>query len=260
MNELIQNITGYPAGTAASTMSLLTVVSFVLIAVGLVFLARRNDLGWWVVMLGYFAGPIAISLYPGQSNLWTLLGAFPLFACAAIGMYGFSRSELAGRFTRRVHNQRFSVVAVIALLALAFVLALLQFGQALTEPKVLFGEGMLVPWLSYGFTALIAAGFVGIGFGGRWAWFFPLVGSLGLALYTATHPASRPDLGLFVYLFAYVVVLITSVYGFFAWGSPVPDAAESAADQGEDEAEPTPSGTEIDDAEGVTEGPSSGKN
>jgi hypothetical protein len=158
-------------------------------------------------------------------------------------MYGFSRFDLAGRFTRRVENRRFSVVAVIALLILAGILALLQFGQALTSPKVLFGEGMLVPWLSYGFTALIAAGFVGIGFGGRWAWFFPAAGALGLALYTATHPASRPDLGLFVYLFAYVVVLITSVYGFFAWGSPLP-AATTAEEDGSDAA------TEDDDATG----------
>jgi hypothetical protein len=243
LNQLIENITGYTAGTPASTMSLLTVASFVIIAVGQVFLARRNDLGWWVLMLGFFVGPVAISLYPGQSNLWTLMGALPLFACAAVGMYGFSRSELVGRFTRRVHNQRFSVVSTIGLLILAFVLTLLQFGQSLTSPKVIFSADMLVPWLSYGFTALIAAGFVGIGFGARWAWFFPALGSLGLAVYTATHPAQRPDVGLFVYLFAYVLVLLTSLYGVLAWGSSLP--AKSADAEGDAEAEP------VDEASGI---------
>ncbi|MGO2633957.1 MAG: hypothetical protein ACTH9H_09415 [Galactobacter sp.] len=284
MNDLIQNITGFAAGDFRATAQLLTLASFLLISVGLVFLARRNDLGWWVVMLGYFAGPIALSLYPGQSDLWTLLGAFPLFACAAVGMFGFSRSELAGRFTRRVQDQRFSVVAVIALLVLAFVLALLQFGQLLTSPKLLFSENMLVWWLNNAFTALIAAGFVGIGFGGRWAWFFPALGATGLAVYTATYPAERPDVGLFVYLFAYVVVLLTSLYGFFAWRTPVPaaasvpttesdddesaipadDAASAAAldapQEGDAGAEAAPSGIEHDAGTGVTEAPSNGTN
>lgn len=240
MNQLIENITSHPAGDPAANAMLMTMASLLLISVGQILLARRNDLGWWVVMLGYFAGPVAIALYPGMSDYWLLLGALAQFACAAVGLYGFSRSELVGRFTRRVHHQRFSVMALLGLLVLTLVVGVLQFGQALTSPKALFVEGSLTPWLNVIFSALIAVAFVGIGFGARWAWFLSAVGGAGQVALTAAQPvlagAGEP---LFVLLLAFVLVLLTALYGFFAWGAPLPQKPTSDTEPDtEQDAEP----------------------
>ena len=236
MNSLIQSITGADAFSYTANVLLLTMASSVLIAVAQVFLARRNDLGWWFAMLGIFAGPLFIALYPGVNDYWLLLGAVPQLAAAAIGLYGFSRAPLRGRFTRRLPVANFSVMALVGLLLFTGVVALLQFGQALTKPQVLFGPGTLTPWANFLCTAAISAAFIGIGFCARWAWFLSAAGGLGLAVLTAAQPMlSGSDKPLFVLLLSYVLVLVTAVFGYVSWLRPLP--AEPAADDEDAEVE-----------------------
>lgn len=254
VNDLIQSITGADAFSYTANVLLLTMVSSVLIAVGQVFLARRNDLGWWFVMLGLFAGPLFIALYPGMNDYWLLLGALPQFVAAAIGLYGFSRHPLKGRFTRRVPLASFSVVAVLGLLLFTAVVGLLQFGQALTKPQVLFGPGTLTPWINFLCTAAISAAFIGIGFGARWAWWFSALGGLGLAGLTTAQPAlSGADRPLFVLLLSYVLVLVTALFGYFTWLRPVAaadaDAPGDAVDEADAKATSVPDDAVSDDAE-----------
>lgn len=222
---------------------LLTMLSSLLLAVGIILLARRNDFGWWLVMLGYFANPLVAALYPGQNDYWLLLGAIPLFICAATAMYGFSRHPLKGRFTRVLAPTQFSVVGLLGLLLLAVALTILQWGHAVTTPQRLFATlsadqmsgPLLTAWLNFFFTALIGASLVGVGFAQRWAWGLTALGGAGLALLTTLQPQlSGSEEPLFGLLLGYVLVVVTAVYAWIAWGTPL--AQTSGEDTSEDSA------------------------
>lgn len=239
MNDLIQSLTGNEAGSSQANIMLLTMLASLLFAIGNVVLARRNDFGWWLVMLGFFANPLFAALYPGQNDYWLLLGAIPLFACAAIGMYGFSRHRLKGRFTRLIEPTGFSVVGLVASLLLALVLTILQWGQAVTTPQRLFGT--LAPdmingqyatvWLNFLFASIVAVSYLGIGFAQRWAWLLLALGGAGLAALTTLQPTlSGSERPLFGLLLGYVLIFITAVYAWFAWGSPVAVPSEDEAE------------------------------
>lgn len=235
MDQIIQTLTGSAAGTSQATIMLLTIVASLLLAAGNVLLARRNDFGWWVIMLGYFANPLFAALYPGQNDYWLLLGAVPLFICASVAMYGFSRRPLKGRFTRVIAPTQFSVIGLLAVFLLTVALTILQWGHAVTTPQRLFSTlspemltgPMITAWLNFVFTALIAAAYVGIGFAQRWAWGVTALGGAGLALLTTLQPqlsgAPEPLFGL---LLGYVLMVVTSFYAWFAWGTPLPAAAD----------------------------------
>ncbi|WP_394161026.1 hypothetical protein [Galactobacter valiniphilus] len=241
MNDLIMTLTGAEAGTTTATVFLLTMLSSLFLAVGNVFLARRNDLGWWFYLLGVFAGPLFVALYPGQNDYWLLLGAVPQLIAGAVGLWAFSRSGLRGRYTRRVKNAEFSVAALILFVVLVLVVTLLQFGEAITAPRVLFATlsnpGMITPWINALCTALLTVSVAYLGFGARWAWGTLALAGAGLAALTTLQPIiSGSGEPLFALLFGYVLIFITAIYGLIAWGTPVPAAEEDAAEEAEVEA------------------------
>jgi len=253
VNDLIQNLTGAEAGSYTATVFLLTMLSNVLFAVGAGFLSRRNDLGWWVYLLGVFAGPLFVALYPGQNDYWLLLGAVPQLLAGVVGLWAFSRYSLRGRFTRRVENAEFSVAAVVLLVILTFVVTILQFGQTITAPSVLFGSlatsAALTPWLNAVFVALATLSFAYLGFGARWAWLTLALSGAGLAALTTAQPAlTGADRPLFGLLFGYVLLFVAAVYGFLAWRVPLPAAPVA------DAADPVPDDAPADDDAAAEDG------
>jgi hypothetical protein len=247
VNDLIMTLTGAEAGTTTATVFLLTMLSSLFLAVGNVFLARRNDLGWWFYLLGIFAGPLFVALYPGQNDYWLLLGAVPQIIAGALGLWGFSRYSLRGRYTRRVNNAGFSVAALILFVVLVLVVTLLQFGQAITAPRVLFSTlgnpAMLTPWLNALCTGLLTVSVAYLGFGVRWAWGALALAGAGLSALTTLQPLlSGSGEPLFGLLFGYVLIFVTAAYGLLAWGTPVPAAEPEDKQEG-------PSDDELDLAE-----------
>ena len=244
-------LTNQEAGTIPANLLLLTMVSTLMLAVGQIFLARRNDLGWWFILLGFFANPLFAALYPGQNNYWLLTGALPQVAAACIGLYAFSRFPLQGRFTRRIPASGFSWGGFIGLLLLTLVVTVLQWGEALTRPQSLFGtlgqldnSIFLTAWINAFLVSLVASAYIGIGFGQRWAWLMAAIGGAGLAALTTIQPlisgATQP---LFALLLGYVLIFITAIYGYFAWGRPLPALPAKPAST-------EPLDAELPDAEG----------
>ena len=84
MDHLISELSGAPAGSVSSNLTLLNIGFLTFVAIGNLMLAHRNELGWWFSMLGTFFGFIAVALYPGSANWMLLLGAVPLFAVGAV--------------------------------------------------------------------------------------------------------------------------------------------------------------------------------
>lgn len=221
MNELIQSLTGAEAGSLSATFMLLSIASLLLVAVGQILLARRNDLGWWLVMVGFFANPLFVALFPGQGNYLQLIAALPQFLVAAVGLWGFSRFPLLSKFTRRIEPKPFTLGSLLGLLLFAAALTVAQFGPGLTEPSELFHPGNVVYWLNFAATALISAGLLGVGLGRRWAWWLSALGAAGMVTIGIVQPlingAGQPP---FALLFGYVLIAVTAVYGAFVWGRP----------------------------------------
>ena len=236
MDHLISELSGAPAGSVSSNLTLLNIGFLVFVAIGNLMLAHRNELGWWFSMLGTFFGFIAVALYPGSANWMLLLGAVPLFAVGAVGLALWAKHPLAGKFTRSVPVANFSIMGAIMLLIYTGVVALLQFGPDLAYPQLIFSETMQIAWLNFGLNALIMAGLLGVAFGSRWAWSLTAIGGIGMTVASALlpHLTGGPQ-PLLSQLFGMVLVTISAIYAWLMWFRPTPEPLPQPEDEDDED-------------------------
>ena len=232
MDHLISELSGAPAGSVSSNLTLLNIGFLAFVAIGNLMLAHRNELGWWFSMLGTFFGFIAVALYPGSANWMLLLGAVPLFAVGAVGLALWAKHPLAGKFTRSVPVANFSIMGAIMLLIYTGVVALLQFGPDLAYPQLIFSETMQIAWLNFGLNALIMAGLLGVAFGSRWAWSLAAIGGICMTVASALlpHLTGGPQ-PLLSQLFGMVLVTISAIYAWLMWFRPAPEPLPQPEDE-----------------------------
>lgn len=221
MDELFYNLFSQAPGTDSGTQVSLFAVSTLLSCIAMVFLARRNDLGWWAQILAMFAGPLVVALQYESSMLFY---AVPALLAAAFGLWRFSKFEMAGRFGRNVVRRGFSVKSLLAGLALLLVFGALRLGRMLTTGFI-FGGGTAALVVSLLAEAALVVALIGIACGYRWAW---LAASAAGVAYVAVLFGSNPALAL---LGVTVFQVLAGLYGWFVWRElpSVATAAEDAA-------------------------------
>lgn len=212
MDELFSTLFNQPFGTDTGLQLLLSALSTLLTAVALMFLAHRNDLGWWVQIVAVFAGPLVLALSFGYEGL---VFAIPALAIAAYGLWRFSSFDLRGRFTRDVVPAGFALPQLAWGAVLVLLLTAAQWGAFLFNGYA-FQSATGRIWVAYAATAVVTASLVGIANGVRWAWLAVVVGS---AAWIAALFSGTPAFGT---LLALVLQLLVAGYGFFAQGAPRP--------------------------------------
>lgn len=240
-----------PLGSATqATYLLLRILSELILCFGLVFIARRSDVGWLLaaasfamaMVSGLFNLPFSflpsgsyLALYLASSLVPPLVG---LTACI-YGLAWFRRAPASDALVRDISLRPFRGPNLVAPLAVAVVYA-----AASVLPAVILGAAIAGPAMAPGaygsslqlsfplgqiflgglLRGLLIAALVGLAQRSRWAWLL-IVPAAVVALVDTALTAQGS-----VLIFIYLAQAVLAVYGWGRWGtlrtdrSPIPAA------------------------------------
>jgi hypothetical protein len=207
----------------------LRILGVLIMCASVVFLARRNEVGWWLA-IGSFALEIPgtmltlpYSLIGSGPELLVYGAAASLTSLVGVGasIYGLSRFWQApanGPLVRRIALRPFRprdlvTPALVALLyAVCYVLPLVVLDRVLAASRSLAGFPLAQLLLSGFCIGLLVGGLAGLARRSRWAWLLVALSSLVSLLGVAA--ATRGS----VLVFLFMAQAVLAVYGFVAWG------------------------------------------
>lgn len=227
MSELLF---GRVDGVLEATVMALSLLGILLMCVALAFLARRHELGWWLVSGSYLLTGVAKLLDPptlGMTTPMTLVlyavaAAIPLVLGIGLGIYGllsFQKFPLTAPMTRGITLHRFTPTALLAPLAVAAVFAaaslipLLSLYGAYGRHQQLGSGPALAPLITSLLIGLLPAGLLGLAHRGRWAWFLIVISAL------ASIGSAVLSAGGSVRMFLLIATIALAVYGWGQWKS-----------------------------------------
>ena len=237
MDGMSELLFGHMNGPFDAVVVAMSVVATLAMCGALVFLARRHELGWWLVAGSFLLSGLSTLLNllttgaptPQSLILFAVGAVIPMVLGVGLGIYGllsFQKFPLTARSTRGITLHRFSAAAVLAPLAIAVVFALASLIPVVSL-RAAYGEavqlslGLLLTSLISGFLlGLLPAGLLGLAHRGRWAWFLIAVSALvniGATVLTATGS---------VLIFLFFAMAVLAFFGWGRWGS-IPEKKSS---------------------------------
>ncbi|MDO5754293.1 hypothetical protein [Arthrobacter sp.] len=227
MSELLFGRMTGPFDTVIVAMS---VVGTLAMCGALAFLARRHELGWWLVTGSFLFSGLSTLLSllttgaptPQSLILFAIGALIPMVLGIGLGFYGllsFQKFPLTAPRTRGITLHRFSASTILAPLAMAAVFALASLIPVVSL-RVAYGEGMqlslgllLMSLISGFLLGLLPAGLLGLAHRSRWAWL--LIAVSALASIGATVLTARGS----VLIFLFFAMAVLAFFGWGRWGS-----------------------------------------
>ncbi|MCU6479705.1 nicotinamide mononucleotide transporter [Arthrobacter sp. A2-55] len=207
----------------------LKILGVLIMCASVAFLARRNEVGWWLAM-----GSFALEIPGAMLTLpYALFGSAPellaygvsvsLTSLVGVGasIYGLSRFWRApanGPLVRRIALRTFRprdlvAPALVALLyAVCYVLPLVVLERVLAASRSLAGLPLAQLLLSGFCIGLLVGGLAGLARRSRWAWLLVAVSSLVSLLGVAAATQGS------VLVFLFMAQAVLALYGFVVWG------------------------------------------
>lgn len=230
MDGMSELLFGRMVGPFEPVVVAMSVVGTLAMCGALVFLARRRELGWWLVAgsfllsgLSRLLNQLATGAPTPQSLILFAVGAvIPMVLGIGLGIYGllsFQKFPLTAPSTRGITLRRFSASTVLAPLAMAVVFTLASLIPVVSL-RAAYGEGMqlslgllLVSLISGFLLGLLPAGLLGLAHRSRWAWFLTAVSAL------ASIGATVLTAGGSVLIFLFFATAVLAFFGWGRWGS-----------------------------------------
>ncbi|PYI67913.1 hypothetical protein CVV68_08620 [Arthrobacter livingstonensis] len=232
-----------PIYSAPQALSLgLRILGVLIMCAALVFLGRRSELGWWLVIasfamsllsgmlslpFGFLSSPLGVVLYIVGSWIPLLVGA----AVAWYGLLCFRRAAVAGPMVRDLYLRNFHATDAAAPLVVAVVFAAAGLIPAMVlnsgSPGAYgSGPGLSIPlaplFLSGFLQGFLPAGLVGLAHRSRWAWL--LIAASAVFAMAGIALSARGS----VLIFLFMAQAALALYGFVAWGRLRRDSAVKA--------------------------------